>query len=544
MAKRTSRYVMLPWLKGLDTDTDEGIMQFLKKADYLTAATNIVFSVDGSKTKREGFSYHDSAAITNNPTIKGGFDYWANLSNVKTQKIVVFDGQATSKAWFQAAGGGAWTELAKDATATAPTNLKRVAFEVFNDDLIMALTDDQSAGRAPVKWNNQEAGNTYKPLGGTPPNVRYIRKHQGRIWGAGNPANPDRLYFTSPGNHEEWNGTGDSGAIDIDPGDGDSSGITAIFPSFRGMLFVAKQNAIYKVSGSTPVDYKVEPVSYGLGCNSHNSAVAVDMDDIYFQSERGFHSLVLTEKFGDFEGAFLSNTIQGDFNALDKTMGVYVQGCWVPSLNSCMWCVSVGGASIMDTFWLYDVRFKAWYRWNGANPCALFRVEDSSTKIKRAYFGDNGGRLSKTQTQSVGVSVYHDYTSTAITQTLETPFIWPDNDPATIKGFKKLGIWLKMPSGDTLSVSVRLAGVTEPQSLTFTSTASGTPKLDVDFILGTSELNADQSLRMTPYSMPIDGYATSLQLTFTQATVDKYCAIFGFWIEWEPAGDSQETIGF
>lgn len=529
---------MLPWLKGMDTDTDEAIMQFLKKADHLVQADDIVFSLDGSKIKRDGFTYHDNAAITNTPALMGGHDYWANVSNVKTQRIVVGDNQATSKFWFQTGSGGAWTELTKDASATAPTVLKRISFEVFNDDLIMAVTDSAAAGRAPLKWDNQ-TGTAFLPLGGTPPNVKFVRKHQGRLWGAGDPARPDRLHFTSPGNHEEWNGTGDSGAIDIDPGDGDVSGITAIFPSFRGMLFVAKGNAIYRISGQTPLDYKVEPVTYGLGCNSHNSAVAVDMDDIYFQSERGFHSLVLTDKFGDFEGSFLSSTVQGDFQALDETLAPYTQGCWIPSLNSVVWCVSRNG-TVMDAMWLYDVRFKAWYRWTGINPTCLIRVEDLSTKIKRAYFGNNAGRLSKTQ----NTGIYHDYTSTAIGQIVKTPFIFPDNDPATIKGFKKLGVWLKMPSGDTLTAAVRLAGVTEAQTITFTSTASGTPKLDVDFVLGVSILNADQTLRMTPYVMPIDGFATSAQITFSQITADKYCALFGFWIEWEPAGDSQETIGF
>lgn len=542
MAKRTSRFVMLPWLHGLDTDTDEGIMQFMGKfpgkAGFLVQADDITFPVDGSKIKRDGFTYHDTAAITGAPEIKGGFDYWANVSNVKTQKIVVWDGQATSKCWFQPAAGGAWTELTKAASATAPTALKRVCFEVFNDDLVMAVTDSATAGRAPLKWNNQ-TGTEYEPLGGTPPNVKFIRRHQGRLWAAGDPSRPDRIYFSSPGNHEEWNGIGDSGAMDIDPGDGDVSGITAIFPSFRGALFVAKQNALYKITGSTPLDYKIEPVTYGLGCNSHNSAIAVDMDDIYFQSERGFHSLVLTEKFGDFEGAFLSADVQGDFNSLDDTLVQYTQGVWIPSLNACIWSVSRNGTTL-DTFWLYDVRFKAWHRWTGAKPTALFRVEDTSTKIKRAYFGNEVGRLSKTQ----NTGIYHDYTNTAISQVVKTPFLFPDNDPATIKGFKKLGVWLKMPANDTLTATVRLAGVNTPQTVTFTSTASGTPKLDIDFILGESKLNADQDLRMTPYTMPIDGFATSVQLTFTQSTVDKYCALFGFWIEWEQAGDSQETIGF
>ncbi len=538
MGKRTSVFQMLPWLKGLNSDTDEGLMQFTKSADFLTEAEDIHFAVDGSKIKRDGFLYHDSAAITNTPTIIGGFDYWANVSSVKSQKILVWDNQATSKCWFIAGAGGAWTELTKHASATAPTTLTRVVYEVFNDDCIMFVTDSNTSGRQPLKWNNQ-TGTEYETLGGNPPNCKYGRKHQGRLWMAGDPARPDRLYWSTPGNAEESGGVGDSGAMDIDPGDGDSSGITAIFPSFRGALFVAKANALYKITGEDPVSYKCTMVSAGIGCNSHNSAVAIDMDDIYFQSERGFHSLVLTEKYGDFEGAFLSSSVQREFLALDVLFKPFTQGVWIPSLNSVVWNVSRNGTRL-DQLWLYDIRFKAWYKWTGVNPTALFRVEDATTKIKRAYFGDNAGRLSKTQ----NIGVYHDYTSTVISQDVQTPFIYPDGSAINIKGFKKLGVMVKMPAGTVLTAHIRLSGVNETQTLEFESTSSGTAKLGVDFILGVSELDADGVLRMTPYTLPLDGYGSSIQILFTNATLDEYVAIYGFWIEWEPAGDSQETIGY
>lgn len=538
MGKVTSKFVMLPWLKGWDGDTDEAIMQFLKKPDHCVTIEDIIFSLTGGKIKRDGFSYHDSAAITGTPTIIGGFDYWANVSSVKSQKIVVWDGQATSKCWFQSAAGGSWTELANDGVATAPTSAKRVCFEVFNEDLVMAVTDTNTAGRSPYKWDGQSGDNEYIDLGGTPPPMKYVRTHQGRLWGAGDPEFPDRLYYSTPGNHEEWNGVGDSSYIDVYPGDGDSHGITAIFPSFRGTLFVAKMNKLYKITGNDPLTYKVEVVSEGLGCISHNSAVAVDLDDVYFASERGFHSLVLTDKFGDFEGSFLSSTIQLEYLLCDAIMKQYIQGIWIPSLNSVVWCISRNGTQ-MDQFWLYDIRFKAWYRWQGANPCALFRVEDNTTNTKRIYFGDNLGRLSKAQ----NTGIYHDYTDTPISQELMTPFIFPGNDPSATVAFKKLGVWVRMPAGEELTAYVRLAGVTEPQELTFTSNSTGTAKLDIDFIMGVSVLGADTTLRMTPMTLPIDGVSTSAQITFVNDDADSYCEIYGWWIEWEPAGDSQETKG-
>lgn len=290
--------------------------------------------------------------------------------------------------------------------------------------------------------------------------------------------------------------------------------------------------------GNTPETYKIEPVTFGLGCISHNSAVAVDMDDIYFASERGFHSLVVTEKFGDFEGAFLSASIQNDFLELSMLHKPYIQGVWIPSSNSVMWNVSRDGTT-MDTIWLHDVRFKAWYKWDGALPSALFKVEDVATKIKKAYFGDTTGRVSRTQEEGVK----HDYAATAITQTVSTPFIYPDNDPATIKGIKKIGIWVKMPEAESVTVTVELSGYNDKQTLVYTSNLTSTAKLDIDFILGVNILDESGVLRMTPYTLPVDGYCSAVKLTFTNGDVDSYCAIFGFWIEWEPAGDTQESVG-
>lgn len=536
-AARIAKYVQLPWLRGVNLDLDDGIMQLIGKGDYLVTGINCIFDVDGSKTKREGFSYFDSAAITGTPEIKGGFDYWANVSSVKTQKVVVWDGQATSKCWFEAAGGGAWTELTKAAAATAPTSVKSISFEVFNDDLVMAFTCANNTG--PKKWNNQ-TGTEYAELGGSPPAVKFIRTHQGRLWGAGVPSNPDRLYFSSPGNHEEWNGAGDSGAIDIDPGDGDHSGITAIFPSFKGQLIVAKGSRLYRIEGVTPEEYRVVPISKGIGCVAHNAVVAVDLDDIYFMSHRGVHSLQVTEKYGDFEAMFLTTDIQSEFNAFDKTLLPYSQGVWIPALNSMAFAVSRNGTRL-DVIWLYDMRFKAWYKWliTTNYPTALFRVMDSTAKRFKAYIGNNVGRLSYTENGSRS-----DYTSVAIPLTLKTPRIYPDRDPSTIKGFKKLGVWVEMETDVDLDVDVLIIGQSTAQELTFTSDSEGTALLDIDFTLGVNVLNATSNISMTPLQLPIDGYSTSVQLTFTQSTAGKNVKIYGFWIEWEPAGDSQETIGY
>jgi hypothetical protein len=266
------------------------------------------------------------------------------------------------------------------------------------------------------------------------------------------------------------------------------------------------------------------------------------MDDIYFMSDRGFHSLTVTEKYGDFEGAYLSMDIQRTFNTWSKSFLEFSQGVWIPTLNSVMWSVSEGGTKL-DAFWLYDIRYKAWYRWTGFNPTALFRVTDVQTGVgkKRAYFGDNAGRLSKCQK----ADTYHDYASTAIVQTMETPYLYPDNDPTAIKGFKKLGVWVRMDGNTDLDATIRLAGANATQTLTFTTVGSqGTAALDLDFVLGESVLNQNEVVRMTPFELPFDGFATSCQITFSQNDADKKCTLFGFWIEWEHAGDSQETVGY
>ncbi len=50
----------------------------------------------------------------------------------------------------------------------------------------------------------------------------------------------DRLHYCTTGEPEEWQGTGDSGALDIGWGDGDPEGIIAVSPSFKGRLFIGK----------------------------------------------------------------------------------------------------------------------------------------------------------------------------------------------------------------------------------------------------------------------------------------------------------------
>lgn len=401
-----------------------------------------------------------------------------------------------------------------------------VVMEVMNEDLIIAFNNTT----APKKWNNQ-TGTLYADLGGLPPAFTMCRKHINRLFAAGVPGNRDRLYYSSTDNHEEWNGAGTSGAIDIFPGDGDPEGITAIFPATKGVLFVAKRNKLYRVITSNPDDalWAVDEVSAGIGCIGHNAVCPVGLDDMLFVSDRGVHSLASTQKFGDFEAAFLSKDIQKEFNTWNEDRYKQIRFCYVPYLNSIMLAVSPDGFDVNNEIHLFNVEDKQWYRFPEKVCEALWVAKINNKDV--LVVGDNTGRvdyLSQTAFNDNGVAITFD---------VKTGTIYPENQLNTVKGFKKLSLFYKPKVAGTITAKFKIDNF-DVQTLIFDVSGNFDP-LGTSFVLGTSVLGVFQPLPII--TLPVDGYGHGFSLQLTQAGLDEEVEIYGFAVEYEGAGDEQET---
>lgn len=362
------------------------------------------------------------------------------------------------------------------------------------------------------------------------PQFSIMGVHLDRLW-VNDKTNPDRVYYSSTGNHEEWFGVGDSGALDIISGDGDSKGITAIFPSFKGSIFVAKGNKLYEINGADEDDFAIHPLTHGLGAVSHNSVVAVDVDDVVFVSRKGFHSLLATDQHGDFQGSYLSSKIQPTFNLFPASRHSYVSAAYVPSLNSVAFALTDEGGLVNNALWFYNTQFKEWYTWPDADAQIVCVYEKSS--VPKLFYGTATGQIVETQNGE-----FTDFDEDPIRFLIKSGSIYPDNEPLGIKGFKRVGLIFKPRSSYSFTVTIKIDNF-PAQSHSFSQSLTG-DRLDIDFTLGQSVLGHD--FVMAPFAQSIDGYGRGLTLQVENNTEEQQVEIYGYTIEYEPGDIAQETI--
>lgn len=362
------------------------------------------------------------------------------------------------------------------------------------------------------------------------PKFSIMQTHIGRLW-TNDKTNPDRIHYSATNNPEQWFGIADSGALDLIIGDGDSEGITAIYPSFKNSIFVAKGNKLYEIYGNAPENFSFRPLTMGLGALSHNAVAAVDVDDVAFVSRKGIHSLVATDQHGDFNGAFLSVKIQPTFNLFPPTRLQYASAVYVPTLNSLAFAVTDETDTVNSVLYLYNVIAKEWYRWPLADAQIVALYEKS--KVKKLFFGTSDGRVVETQNGS-----YTDFATTATKYKIKSGAIYPGNDPLSIKAFKKVTLYYKPKTNYQFTLTVKVDNYPN-QILSFAADVEG-DKLDVDFILGSSVLGRE--LILAPFTQSIDGYGRGVSLQLEHTTSDEQVEIYGYGLEYELVGPSQETI--
>jgi len=531
MPLRTSVFGQFPWFGGLNTSLDESTIP----NNELVLADNIIFSTTQSKKKREGIDYDWDSGTSSSSSIIGLKDFWFYDSGKFQQRISVTND--TAAVVYKYTSTGTRTQIPVDTAGTTITSPTKVSFEAISNLLIIA-TD----GATNVLKKYSGSGNV-EDLGGTPPPGAILRAHQGRLW-TNDKTDPDRLHYSTTFNPEEWNGTGDSGAIDIGQGDDDPEGITAIFPTYRGELFVAKKTKLYRVSGDNPENYKVTLVTDGLGCVSHNSVDAIDSDDIFYVSERGVHSLRATIDFGDVSSVYISQKIQKTFNDdWSKSRQDRIIGKYIPEQNLYMLAVTdtTESSNINKALWIYNladpgqpVTAGAWFTWKGVECEALELFRDSDQQ--RPYVGSSTERVGKTF-DGTDTDTTESGSSTGIIMGIKTGRIFPDGNVYTVSAFKRFGLIYK-PSG-THTVTVKFKIDDYPtQTLIFSATNPG-DVLGSTFILGSSQLGV--TFPLAPSALTIDGYGRGFTVEITQSGTSEDLEIQGFTVEYEGAGTKQET---
>jgi hypothetical protein len=530
MPLRTTLFQQFPWVGGLNTSIDESLIP----PNQLTVADNVIFDTRGSRKKRDGVRFNWDTGTNSSHTIIGLHDYWFGATT-RVQKLVGVSSNGTIYSYT----GGTRSTLTDSGTAYSGT-LTTCSVITFNNKAIIAV----DGGSNVLKY--WDGSGNIQDLPGTPPKASILREHIGRIW-CNDKENPDRLHYSPVADHTKWLGAGDSGAIDIGVGDGDPEGITAIFPSFKGDLFVAKRTKLYRITGYAPELMQIQLISSGVGCVSHNSIAQIDQDDCMWVSDKGVHSLAATANYGDFTSNYVSIDIQKTFNDdFDRSRLKYCWGAYLPTINSVAFTFTEESGlnrvnttnTINNAVYLYNIPLKAWYRWPDVSCQSLVVANDSDKK--RFYFGTHTTRVSKSF-NGTNYDIDSAGTHTAIRFRIVTGLIFPDSNPYTIKGLKRFVIYYKPRGSHTVSVNVKVDNLSlDPaNSLNFSETSSS-DLLGSTFILGTSILGYDVSLG--PYTRHIDGFGRGCKITIEQNGIDEEVEIQGFALEFEAAGTNSEVV--
>lgn len=251
--------------------TQGAVSENRRPESSVSESINFDFDSIGSAVLRKGTTTLGSALPAQ---INGLYHYIDTVNSTPRSTLLAIAGTA---AYYL--NGTTFTSI-----RTGLTTGSKARFTTFLDQVFMV-----NGTEATTVWDGNTAGG-FVTTGNaaSAPIGKYIENFRSRIWIAGNPSKPDRVYYTSiPSSVATpvvtWNTSDTTGQwIDISPSDGDV--ITALRRSRNNML-VFKQNRLYRVYSIAQTD--PDPF-YAVGTYSSESVVDTKAG-IFFHHSSGFY---------------------------------------------------------------------------------------------------------------------------------------------------------------------------------------------------------------------------------------------------------------
>lgn len=347
-----------------------------------------------------------------------------------------------------------------------------------------------------------------------------LQIHQGRMWMAGVPGFPYRLYYSRSLDPLDWSSGGPAadagGSIDLTAFT-DPEGITAIFPSFEGSLFVATRKTVFEIKGFDPTNFVVRPFTRGIGCVSHNAVVATP-NDIFFPSDRGYHSLKRVE-FGDaLQIDFASLDVQNIFTKmLNPPLLKRMQAVWAQDINSIVITVVGGGVQTNNLCLVYNLQFNAWTNWTGIDARSLCVALVNNRE--QLLFGREDGKL----------GLYNDASSNdfgvGYTMHFRTGVLYPDSNITTEKSFMAVTILASTTKPSSINVGYLVDG--KKQGSHSVALGSTEKLLGSTFIMGQTAMGVGTFF---PYTQTIGETGYGIQIDITSGGTGDM-EVYGFILE-------------
>lgn len=323
-----------------------------------------------------------------------------NKANGTKLIVRVVEGAGNTAKFQQSSDGVNWSDCTGGGSKTTGT---KWALVQANDNLYGVNGVD-----TPIKFD----GTTVSTVVAIPQGVA-IEWFKNFLWVFGNPTYKDRLYFSNANDPETWGGTD---YVNINLGDvSQGIGLRGSAGS-TGRLYIGKQRSVWYLTGTSSVNFAIQPLTYEHGVASHesmfqvkNDVWCVDLDgnirglyrtdtdnpfskirseDIQYTISglnRGSLSKASAVFFNNYAMVFVPNGVDS-YNSLvlvNDTLCNEGKGGWVKYTNWNIARAIVFNESATPHLYLFDARTSNGqvYTWNGTSDNGQAIIAKYETKI-------------------------------------------------------------------------------------------------------------------------------------------------------------------
>ena len=224
-----------------------------------------------------------------------------------------------------------WTSIDSGRTGAKKYTFRRVN---FNGVELLAFADGSNSVSY---WD----GTSVTDINGTnsPVDAHYISVFKNTGFYTGMSANPQEVIFTAPLTLDDFSVANGAGSLVVD------SPVTGMIV-FRDSLYIFSANRIYRLTGSSQADFKLEPITREIGCRS-GWTIKEFAGDVIFLGPDGLRTIAGTQKIGDVELGSITKPIQELFQ--DKKSVSEFESYVIPNKTQYRILFSKDGVDAVDT---------------------------------------------------------------------------------------------------------------------------------------------------------------------------------------------------
>ena len=377
------------------------------------------------------------------------------------------------------------------------------------------------------------------------PTGSLVRVYKDRMWVAGIPLFPTRLYYSAVGNMEEFNWS--TGYVDVDLDSGDPVvGLTTMYD--RLVAYIRDGRVFITATGDTTTPFLLNFASRNLGAVAHNAIIAADHPPVV-NDKQGLHVFMADSQIALWDGGGTENlssppgfdkpSIEYTYRAKLNRSYSYKWTAAPYSLRRQLWfAVSSSSSTKCDIVLVFDVGQGVWTRHRldaeflqeiddtTGTPCMMFGSHGYLCKVGGQNFDGLSAVFSSLASSG---SAYYAVTQTAMTADAYNGLIAHVYDASASRYYLARIVY-----NTTTELYLDTSGTSLPTLATADIVAIGGIGTYADFVMDFGSVLSLKRARWLSFGayLPQDGYILgcvapySLSRTLSFASATDYAATY------------------